>query len=138
MKMLSDMQEKLTPGLSRAASNLPPDYSGATTDPFRRPKHSLLHPDKYDGEDRTVYPAFKGYLKAKLRIDRLAISDEPELVWYAFGRLTGKAADRMFPWLESMDQRGEPLRVATFMDQLDAVFCDPQVAQRALEWVNNK
>jgi hypothetical protein len=24
------------------------------------------------------------------------------------------------------------------MDQLDAAFCDPQVAQRALEWVNNK
>lgn len=138
MKTLSDMQEKLTPGSSRAASNLPPDYSGATTDPSRRPKHSLSHPDKYDGEDRTAYPAFKGYLKAKLRIDRLAIGDEPELVWYAFGRLTGKAADRMFPWLESMDQRGEPLRVATFMDQLDAAFCDPQVAQRALEWVNNK
>jgi hypothetical protein len=97
MKTLSDMQEKLTPGSSRAASNLPLDYSGATTDPSWRPKHSLSHSDKYDSEDRTAYLAFKGYLKAKLRIDRLAIGDEPELVWYAFGRLTGKATDRMFP-----------------------------------------
>jgi hypothetical protein len=69
----------------------------------------LSHLDKYDGKNRTAYPAFKGYLKAKLRIDRLAIGNEPELVWYAFGQLTGKAANCMFPWLESMEQRGEPL-----------------------------
>jgi hypothetical protein len=85
MKMLSDIQEKLAPGSLRAASNPPPDYSGGATDPSWRPKHSLSHLDKYDGEDRTVYPGFKGYLKAKLRIDRLAIGDELELVWYAFG-----------------------------------------------------
>jgi hypothetical protein len=138
MKTLNDMQSKLTPQSSRAPSNPPPDGPRVVTDVPRRPKHSLSHPDKYDGEDRMAYPAFKGYLRAKLRIDQQAIGDEPELVWYAFGRLTGKAADRIFPWMELMEQRGEPLRVTAFMEQLDAAFCDPQTAQRALEWVNNK
>jgi hypothetical protein len=97
MKMLSDMQEKLTPGSLRAPSNPLPEQTGAARDASWRPKHSLSHPDKYDREDKMAYPAFKGYLRAKLRIDRQAIGDKPELVWYAFGRLTGKAANRMFP-----------------------------------------
>jgi hypothetical protein len=106
MKTLGDMQSKLTSQSLRAPSNPPLDLPTVVTDASRRPKHSLSHPDKYDGEDRTAYPAFKGYLRAKLRIDRQAIGDEPELVWYAFGRLTGKAADCIFPWIESMEQRG--------------------------------
>src|SRR5580692_12786487 len=44
----------------------------------------------------------------------------------------------MFLWIGSIERKGEPLRVASFMEQLDAVFCNPQVAQRALEWVKNK
>jgi hypothetical protein len=37
-----------------------------------------------------------------------------------------------------IEQKGELLWVASFIEQLDAAFCDPQVVQRALEWVNNK
>jgi hypothetical protein len=48
--------------------------------PSRRVKHSQPHLSKYDGEDRALYPAFKGQLWAKLRIDRLAIGIELELV----------------------------------------------------------
>ena len=107
-------------------------------EPTRKAKHSLSHPDKYDGRNKTAYPAFKGHLRAKLRIDRAAIGGEPEQVWYAFGRLADKAADRIFPWIESTEQRGGPLRVTAFFEQLDAAFYDPQIPQRALEWINNK
>jgi hypothetical protein len=46
----------------------------------RRPRHSLSHPDKYDGEDKAEYLPFKGHLRAKLRIDQAAIGGETEQV----------------------------------------------------------
>jgi hypothetical protein len=103
-----------------------------------RAKHSLTHPDKYDGENKTGYPAFKGHLRAKLRIDQKAIRGEPEQVWYGFGRLSGKAAERLYPWIESTESRGFPLRVSEFFNQLDSAFLDTQSAQRALEWINTR
>ena len=44
----------------------------------RKPKHSLAHPNKFDGSDLSTYPAFRGYLKVKYRIDVLAIRGETE------------------------------------------------------------
>jgi hypothetical protein len=115
-----------------------PVLNGPVSDPFRRPKHSLSHPEKYDGESKTAYPAFKGHLRAKLRIDQAAIGGEAEQVWYGFGRLSGKAAERIFPWIEATDSQQKPLRVQDFFDQLDAAFYDAQSPQRALEWINTK
>ena len=111
------------------------DTGGITT---KRTKHSLTHPDKYDGENKAGYPAFKGHLRAKLRIDQTAIGGEPEQVWYSFGRLSGEAAARLFPWIEAIESQGKQLRVADFFDQLDAAFRDPQSTQRALEWINTR
>jgi hypothetical protein len=127
----------LTPASPQTAAPTP-RITVPETEPGRKAKHSLSHPDKYDGKSKTAYPAFKGHLRAKLRIDRAAIGDEPEQVWYAFGRLADKAANRIFPWIDSTEQRGIPLRVAAFFEQLDAAFYDPQIPQRALEWINNK
>src|SRR6266536_3242540 len=76
------------------------------TEPAWKARHSLSYPDKYDGKNKTAYPAFKGHLRAKLRIDQAAIRGEPEQVWYAFGRLSDKAADRIFPWIESTKYLG--------------------------------
>jgi hypothetical protein len=104
----------------------------------RRPKHSLSHPDKYDGEDKTEYLPFKGHLRAKLRIDQAAIGGETEQVWYAYGRLSGRAAARIFPWIDTMERQSIPLRVTRFFEELDSAFLDRQMSQRALEWVNTK
>ena len=101
-------------------------------------KHSLSHPDKYDGENKAGYLAFKGHLCAKLRIDQRAIGGELEQVWYSFGRLSGKAVERLFPWIDATESQGKPLRVAEFFDQLDAAFRDSQSTQRALEWINTR
>ena len=102
----------------------------------RKARHSLGHPEKFDGEDKTKYPPFKGFLIAKLQIDQPAIGGETEQVWYAYGRLSGKAAARVFPWLEASQRTGQALLIDSFMEQMDAAFYDPQIAQRALEWVN--
>ena len=104
----------------------------------RKAKHSLSHPDKYDGQSKTAYPSFRGQLRAKLRIDALAIGGEEEQVWYGFGRLSGSASERIFPWIEATQTQGMLLRVATFFEQMDAAFYDAQIPQRALEWINTK
>jgi hypothetical protein len=111
---------------------------GGVSGARRRPKHSLAHPNKFDGQDRAAYPAFRGFLKVKFRIDAAAIGGETEMVWYGYSYLTGKAAERIFPWLASTEERQEPLRLDDFFRQLDAAFSDPQRAQRALEWINSK
>jgi len=63
----------------------------------RKPKLCLLHIEKFDGKDLNFFPQFEGLLRAKLEIDGEAIGGEKERVWYAFGRLTGDAAARIFP-----------------------------------------
>lgn len=125
-------QQQVATSEPLVAATAPPTFN---IDP-RKPRHALGHPDKYDGENKTEYPPFKGLLRAKLRIDHAAIGGETEQVWYAYGRLSGKAAARMFPWLEATDKKGEVLRVDSFIEQMDAAFYDAQLAQRALEWIN--
>ncbi len=129
VKTLKELRESIrTPGPSEAATSRDPPTVFVEEPATNRPKakHSLSHPDKYDGEKKAAYPAFKGHLRAKLRIDRAAIGEEPEQVWYGFGRLAGKAADRIFPWIDATEKRGIRLRVDDFFDQLDAAFYDAQ------------
>jgi hypothetical protein len=114
-----------------------PEVAGGVSGGSRKPKHTLTPPNKFDGQDRAAYPAFRGYLKVKFKIDSDAIGGETEKVWYGYGFLTGKAAKRIYPWLAANEERQRPLRVSDFFAQLDAAFSDPQEAQRALEWINS-
>ena len=41
-----------------------------------KPCHFLGHLEKYNNKDKTKYPFFKGFLKAKLLINKLTISGE--------------------------------------------------------------
>lgn len=137
MQGISAIQASLqTP--SPSVEPVQPTIAGSVTEGGRRPKHSLAHPNTFDGQDRGAYPAFKGYLRVKFRIDSAAIGGETEKVWYGYGYLTGKAAERIFPWLAAKEERQEPLRVDDFFTQLDTAFSDPQRSQRALEWINSK
>ncbi len=122
LRAVQESMASFTPALSQTPA---PETTVRETEPARKARHSLSYPDKYDGKNKTAYPAFKGHLRAKLRIDQAVIRGEPEQVWYAFRRLADKAADRIFPWIESTEQRGAPLRVAAFFEQLDAAFYDP-------------
>jgi hypothetical protein len=136
LQRLQSKQEE-TGGATPASTETPPlgtdrGVSGAS----RRVRHSQPHPSKYDGEDRAIYPAFKGQLRAKLRIDQLAIGTEPELVWYAYGCLSGKAASRIYPWINANERKSIPLRVDAFFEEMDMAFYDTQMVQKALEWIN--
>jgi hypothetical protein len=65
-----------------------------------RPKLTDDH-EKFDGKDLSLYPQFRGKLEAKVEIDAEAIGTEQDRVWYAFHRLTGTAAARIFPWVST-------------------------------------
>ena len=67
--------------------------TGSVADDGRKKK--LPDPERFDGEDRAKYPTFETYLLAKLDVDRLVIGNEQTQVFYAFGRLTGRAAEQM-------------------------------------------
>ena len=99
----------------------------AVPEPSRKAKHSLSHLDKYNGESKIVYLAFKAYLYAKLRIDVAAIGGESKQVWYGFGRLLGKASERMFPWINATETQLKPLCVKDFFEQLDIAFYNAQI-----------
>jgi hypothetical protein len=45
-------------------------------DPRKRPKYTTPHPERFIGEDKLIYPIFRGLLKAKLRTDAQAIGEE--------------------------------------------------------------
>ena len=64
MRAMNEIQASLqTP---RTATDTVPSVQEPTRgvpEGSRRPKHILAHPNKFDGQDRTAYKAFKGYLK---------------------------------------------------------------------------
>ena len=63
----------------------------------KRPRPILPDPEQYDGEEMNAYPQFE----SKLQVDEAALGGPYERLWYAFGRLKGKAAQCLHPWIEA-------------------------------------
>jgi hypothetical protein len=88
-----------TSGLFTGANTASPPLTPtgvSVTDPQGKPKHSRRHPNPYTHKDELAYPQFQGGLKAKLRIDALAIKQEKEQVWYAVNCLKRLATKRIY------------------------------------------
>jgi hypothetical protein len=102
---------------------------------IKRPKACLPNPDKFNGDDLAHYPQFEGLLRAKLEIDSEAIGGEREKVWYGFGRLSGEAASRIYPWLGYAQKEGG-FTVEGLFKQMDLAFRDPRKQQKALGELN--
>ena len=101
---------------------------GSVTDDGRKKK--LPDPERFDGDDRAKYPTFEIYLLAKFDVDRLVIGNEQTQVFYAFGRLTGKAAEKMRPWVTAYVD-SPSFTVTGFIKQMRAPSLDPELASRA-------
>jgi hypothetical protein len=102
-----------------------------------RPKHILPKPE-YDHEDPSLFPQFRGLLYTKVYgVDTLACGNtEVERVWFSFACLKGKAAARVFPWIEFCQRTSQPLLLENFFTQLDSAFSDPQKIQKAIGKLN--
>ena len=92
---IAQLQAATTPDTATISTDSPARTTEPTED-NKKPRHSLPHPDKFTGEEESDFPQFRGLLEAKLRIDRRAIRTEEEYVWYAYGRLAGTAAGRIY------------------------------------------
>jgi hypothetical protein len=129
---ISHLEE--APGLTPTPSPAP-EPQVAFTEPERRVKPRLPDPERYDGVDSSLYPQFEGMLRAKLEIDGNSIGSEQEKVWYGFGRLTGAAASRVYPWI-NVYQSTDMFTVRHFFEQLAAAFGDPRRREKALRDLN--
>jgi hypothetical protein len=118
-----------TPLTTRVLTPQPADGSN------RRPKHSSPHPEKFTGEDESLYPIFRGILESKLRADAQAIGGTYEMVWYAFGRLTSTASKRIFPWIQHT-QNGPDFTVDNLFKQMDLAFLDLEKQSKAVAKIN--
>ena len=99
-----------------------------------RPKLSDDH-EKFNGEDLSLYPQFRGKLEAKVEIDADAIGTEGDRVWFAFNRLTGTAAARIYPWISTF-KNTLFFTLPGFFKQMDIAFQDPSLRDKALSKLN--
>lgn len=101
-----------------------------------RPRHSQPHPEKFSGIDASSYPQFRSLLEAKLKIDAKAIGNEEEKVWYAYGRLSDTALQRIHPWVE-FTKHTEKFTVEEFFSRLDKAYGDPEKRTKAINKLNS-
>lgn len=119
---------------STATEPQAPQQTAATTP---RPRARLPDPSPFSGEDLALYPQFEAKLTAKIEVDRDAIGNDHQLMWYAFSRLEGKAATRVLPWIQAK-QETDPssLTWEAFRDFLRTSFSDPLRRTRAISRLN--
>ena len=121
--------------LPTGASTPLPGLNLPLTDIRGRPKHTTPHPERFTGEDESLYPIFRGLLEAKLRTDAQAIGGGYEQVWYAFGRLADTASKRIFPWIQHMQNKPE-FTISCLFKQMDLAFLDQQKQAKAMARIN--
>jgi hypothetical protein len=102
---------------------------------IKRPRPRLPDPEKFNGEDLSLYPQFEGKLHAKLEIDRPSIGEAKEQLWYGFSRLEGKAAARIYPWIATYSKTNK-FTLEEFYVQLRTAFQDPALQDKALIRLN--
>ncbi|KAK9364578.1 hypothetical protein V1509DRAFT_667903 [Lipomyces kononenkoae] len=102
----------------------------------KRPRAKLPDPEKFTGEDLSLFPQFLGKLQAKLEIDAAAIGTGRDHVWYGFSRLDGKAAARLYPWTSTYKDSATNFTVESFYMQLSIAFEDQAQRDKALNRLN--
>ena len=140
MEMQSQRQEfmNIIEQQSRQINNMEARVNETPTRPpnIKRPRPKLSDDhEKFDGEDLSLYPQFRGKLEAKVEIDADAIGTERDRVWFAFNRLTGSAAARIYPWISTF-KNTLFFTLPGFFKQMDIAFQDPSLRDKALSKLN--
>ncbi|KAJ5135053.1 uncharacterized protein N7515_004331 [Penicillium bovifimosum] len=86
----------------------------------------------FSGDDRKEYDVFRMNLNTKFGMDAHFFPTEAKRVLYAFGRLTGKASQRMMPWMRSHGMPTKPYVLTKFYDEMDRAYGDSDRQQQAL------
>lgn len=128
LKKVSARQHRDSPGTPTAPAPARTEHS------HPRPRHP--DPEPFSGEDQKDYLPFQMNLRTKFIIDAACYPTEEEKVYYAYSRLSGKASQRMLPWLKAKQDQNTPVRWGDFTQALDKAFDDPDRQRKALVRVN--
>lgn len=138
INQLNEALQQQTQQIAQITAQQPQPQTTTHTEPTvieKRPCLKLPDPEKFTGEDPSLFPQFLGKLEDKLQIDAEAIGTERDRVWYGFNHLEGKAAARVFPWMSTYDSTSS-LSLKNFYQQLKTVFEDPTRKEKALTRLN--
>jgi hypothetical protein len=89
--------------------------------------------EQYDHSEPSLWPQFKVKLQAKVRIDGPTIGSEENKIYRLFSYLTGTAAQRALPWVETYASSSN---INDFLGHLHALFGDPTRERKALTRLN--
>jgi hypothetical protein len=126
------IQERRSPPQPSILSIPTPTSTQAPPSPAIRPR--ARHPDveKYDGEHSLGFRRFKAAMQIKMQVDGAVVGDsEQEQIYYAFGRLTGRASDRMIAWFEKNQGDPRSFTMNNFFNRLERSFADPDASSKA-------
>ena len=73
--LLAATSETTTTGAAKGVST---GQDTPVTNIIRKPKHTTPYLERFTGEDKSLYPVFRGLLEAKLQTDAQAISGDYE------------------------------------------------------------
>ena len=118
-----------TPATMSTEQPVPPNRG---TDSRPRPRYPDVDP--YNGEDPRDYRVFRVNLRTKFVVDAPCFLSDEEQILYAFGRLRGKASQRILPWI--IAKQNQLPTLSDFYQALDQAFDDPEVQRKALVRVN--
>lgn len=126
---------------ARSAERTPLPESGpiAVTPTTTRSRPKMPDPEAYDGIEKSLYPPFISLLRAKLNVDRDALGSAYDRTWYAFGRLKGRAALQLLPWMDHFANNPKEVTEGTLtalLGQLDLIFKDKHQQENALRNLN--
>lgn len=123
----------LTPNRLREAMNAAPTSSAAST---------TLKPEKidvptFDGEDPASYPAWENIVKAKFANEAARFGSQSNAVWFANGKLRGKAARLLGPWIDTYKTDSNEFTVDNFLAHMKIQFGDVDRKSKALDEIQN-
>ncbi|KKF92156.1 hypothetical protein CFO_g5491 [Ceratocystis platani] len=98
----------------------------------RRP--ALPDVEKYDGKSAFQLKSFMAELKNKHAQDGEVLGGDKGFVHYAYSRLTGKARNRVSPYIETyLTMKDGKKALKAFYTLLEDTFSDPSAVRRAIQ-----
>lgn len=107
--------------------------SPLAVDSVKRPWPKLTDPEAFDGQNQSLYCQFQSKLRAKLEVNKEALDNAYDHMWYTFSRLTGKAAMQVLPWMKRFaEKEATESKLNGMLDQMDFIFLDWNLKEKAV------
>lgn len=97
------------------------------------PKTERIKVQTFDGSDYSLYPQFESILRAKFELEPMSFPSEAAKIWWALGRLKGKAARVMNPWTEVYKTNQAAFSMENMFEQMKVQFGDTERQKKALQ-----